>query len=52
MTIVRVLEPAVFHFSVPYQPCSYWTNGNHIVAVDGNCRCGKVFMLAEKEVVE
>jgi hypothetical protein len=44
---VNVLSPAVFHFAVPGKPCSYWTNGNHIVA-DGVCRCGMKFLLAEE----
>jgi hypothetical protein len=40
-----------FHFSVPRQPCVYWTSEDHIVAVDATCRCRKVFLLAKKEVV-
>lgn len=52
MTIIKTLSPATFHFAEPGKPCPYWTNGNHIVAVDGSCRCGKTFLLAEKEVVE
>jgi hypothetical protein len=46
----KVLAPAVFHFAVPGQPCTYWDNGNHIVR-DGVCLCGKAFLLIEKEAV-
>lgn len=44
----KIVSPDTFHFAVPGQPCPYWTNGNHIVA-DGACRCGRKFLLAEKE---
>jgi len=46
---VRVIHPDTFHFAEPRKPCAYWTNGMHIVSVDGICRCGKRFMLTEVE---
>jgi hypothetical protein len=44
----KIVTPTVFHFAVPGQPCTYWTKGDHIVA-DGACRCGKKFLLVERE---
>jgi hypothetical protein len=35
----KILAPDVFHFAVPGQPCAYWDA----------CRCGKAFLLVEKE---
>jgi hypothetical protein len=35
----RACRPSTFHFAEPDRPCTYWSNGDHIVA-DGVCRCG------------
>jgi hypothetical protein len=48
ITSFRKCCPATFHFEEPGNPCAYWSNGAHIVN-DGVCRCGKEFILGEKE---
>jgi hypothetical protein len=52
MTLFKELQHKVFACTIPEMPCTYWNDGNHIVGEDGDCRCGKKFMLAEKEVIE
>jgi hypothetical protein len=44
---VPLLFVSLFHFSIPGEPCTYWTStGNHIV-VDFHCRCGRRFVIHE-----
>lgn len=46
--LVRICDPEVFHFAETDKPCAYWSSGAHIL-VDGTCRCGKTYILIEKE---
>ena len=47
--IVNVLKPIAFHFRDPKATCTHWSDGQHIVTVDGTCKCGKKFMIVEVE---
>jgi hypothetical protein len=35
------LPHSVFSFSESGKPCTAWSSGEHIVAENGECRCGK-----------
>jgi hypothetical protein len=34
-------------FAEATRPCAHWSDGQHVIAVDGLCRCGKRFVLLE-----
>lgn len=46
---LRVITPVAFHFLDPKVGCTHWSNGQHIVTIDGTCKCGKKFIVAEVE---
>lgn len=44
---MRIIEPVSLKFRIANEPCTYWSNLEHIV-VRGACRCGKKFVLVEE----
>lgn len=49
--IVNYQTPPLFTFSDQEIPCSYWSDGRHIVSM-GTCRCGRNFCIMERMPVE